>query len=485
MSFRAIQRILGLLLMVFSLTMLPPVGVSLYYGDGTHAAFLAAFAWLVAVGAAVWWPARRDRRDLRLRDGFVVVTLFWTVLGTAGALPLYISPQPAIGLTDAVFEAVSGLTTTGATILVGLDALPRSILYYRQQLQWLGGMGIVILAVALLPMLGVGGMSLYRAEMPGPVKDTKLAPRITQSARMLWVVYVTITAACAAGYALAGMAPFDAIGHAFATVAIGGFSHYDASLGQFDSRTVELVAVFFMLIGSDELRPALRRLAQRAARRLLARPGMRGVPAPDARAQHGHPRVPARRRGLRRHPAARRGRRVPGRVHRNDHAASRPRTTTTGRPGSRCCCCFASFVGGCAGSTAGGLKVVRCLLLVKQGRREIIRLVHPTRGDPGAARRSRGAAARGGRRVGLLRRLRGRVHRADAGADGHRARPGDGLLGHRGDAQQSRSRARRGREQLRVAGRSPASGSAFSAMLLGRLEIFTLLILFTVTFWRK
>jgi trk system potassium uptake protein TrkH len=250
MSFRAIQRILGLLLMVFSLTMLPPVGVSMFYADGSHFAFVAAFAWLVAAGALIWWPARHDRRDLRLRDGFVVVTLFWTVLGVAGAVPLYISPQPEIGLTDAVFESVSGLTTTGATVLVGLEYLPRGVLYYRQQMQWLGGMGIVILAVALLPMLGVGGMALYRAEMPGPVKDAKLTPRITQTARMLWVVYVAITAACAGGYVLAGMEAFDAIGHAFSTVAIGGFSHYDASIGQFDSRAVEMVAVFFMLVGA-------------------------------------------------------------------------------------------------------------------------------------------------------------------------------------------------------------------------------------------
>ena len=250
MSFLAIQRILGMLLMVFSLTMLPPVAVSLHYADGSHPAFLAAAAWLVAIGAAVWWPARGDRRDLRLRDGFVVVTLFWTVLGLAGALPLYISPQPQVSATDAIFEAVSGLTTTGATVLVGLEHLPKSILYYRQQLQWLGGMGIVILAVALLPMLGVGGMSLYRAEMPGPVKDAKLTPRITQTARMLWVVYVTITAACAGAYLLAGMDAFDAIGHAFSTVAIGGFSHYDASIGHFDSQAIELVAVFFMLLGA-------------------------------------------------------------------------------------------------------------------------------------------------------------------------------------------------------------------------------------------
>ena len=483
MSFRAIQRILGLLLIVFSLAMLPPVGVSLFYGDGSHVSFIAAFAWLVAVGAVVWWPVRHDRRDLRLRDGFVVVTLFWTVLGLAGALPLYISPQPAIGLTDAIFESVSGLTTTGATILVGLDSLPRSILYYRQQMQWLGGMGIVILAVALLPMLGVGGMSLYRAEMPGPVKDAKLTPRITQTARMLWVVYVAITAACALAYLVAGMDPFDAIGHAFATVAIGGFSHYDASIGHFDSAAVELVAVLFMLVGAMNF--GLHFVAWRSGRfgaywrdpecaaflRLMLLLCMATLAYLLVAGDYDDTLELA----------------ADGVFQAISVATTTGFTTSHFHhwPGALpVMLLFASFIGGCAGSTAGGIKVVRCLLLVKQGRREIVRLVHPTAEIP---------VQLGGRAVPLrvvdavwgffavyvgvfailmLALMVTGVDQVTAfsaiGATINNLGPGLGEVAQNYAA-------------LGTAGK----WICVLAMLLGRLEIFTLLILFTITFWRK
>jgi trk system potassium uptake protein TrkH len=153
-----------------------------------------------------------------------------------------------MSFTDAVFESVSGLTTTGATVIVGIDDLPASILYYRQQLQWLGGMGIIVLAVAVLPMLGIGGMQLYRAETPGPVKDNKLTPRITETAKALWFIYLGLTISCVLAYWFAGMQFFDALGHGFSTVAIGGFSTHDESIGFYDSRAIEMIAVAFMLL---------------------------------------------------------------------------------------------------------------------------------------------------------------------------------------------------------------------------------------------
>ncbi|MCP4300095.1 MAG: potassium transporter, partial [Gammaproteobacteria bacterium] len=248
MNWTVVQRILGLLLMMFSVTMLPPILFSLYYNDHSWLPFVEGFGLTLAAGFICWLPVHRSRKDLRLRDGFLVVAAFWTVLGTFGAAPLFFADGLSLSFTDAVFESMSGLTTTGATVLTGLDNLPVSILYYRQQLQWLGGMGIIVLAVAVLPMLGVGGMQLYRAETPGPVKDTKLTPRITETAKALWYVYLAFTITCMIGYRLAGMGWFDALCHAFSTVAIGGFSTHDLSIGYFNSATIDLIAVFFMFV---------------------------------------------------------------------------------------------------------------------------------------------------------------------------------------------------------------------------------------------
>lgn len=249
MNLVMVQQILGLMLMLFSLTMLPPIAVSIGYADGHWHPFAAALAIVAAVGLALWVPVRKVRRDLRLRDGFLVVAVFWSFLSVAGATPLLITDVPRLSFTDAVFEAVSGFTTTGATVIVGLDRLPPSILYYRQQIQWLGGMGIIVLAVALFPVLGIGGMSLYKADTPGPFKDQKLTPRITQTAKALWVVYAAITAACACAYWLAGMSPFDAIGHAFSTISTAGFSTHDASMAYFDSAAIDAIATVFMFAG--------------------------------------------------------------------------------------------------------------------------------------------------------------------------------------------------------------------------------------------
>jgi len=234
--------------MVFSFTMFPPVLVSFIYSDGVVAPFILGFALTFILGLVIWLPVRAYVRELRLRDGFFIVVMFWTVLGTVGALPFMLSETPHMSLADAMFESFSGLTTTGATVIVGIDNLPPSILFYRQQLQWLGGMGIIVLAVAILPMLGIGGMQLYRAETPGPMKDNKLTPRITETAKALWYIYLGLTIACALAYWLAGMSGFDAIAHSFSTIAIGGFSTHDASIGYFDSHLIETVAVVFMLL---------------------------------------------------------------------------------------------------------------------------------------------------------------------------------------------------------------------------------------------
>ena len=248
MQFSVIARVLGLLMMIFSFTLVPPMLVSVIYQDGTLNAFLYALFITFGIGFLVWLPVRNHKQDLKTRDGFVITVLFWLVLAFSGSVPLYIADQPALSYTDAFFESLSGWTTTGATVITGLDDLPKSILWYRQQLQWLGGMGIIVLAVAVLPMLGIGGMQLFRTEIPGPVKDSKLTPRITETAKALWYIYLSITIACALAYWFAGMSVFDAIGHSFATVAIGGFSTYDASLGHFDSPAIEAIAIIFMLI---------------------------------------------------------------------------------------------------------------------------------------------------------------------------------------------------------------------------------------------
>src|SRR5690554_351641 len=209
---------------------------------------MAAFGLSLFAGFLLWFPNRFYRRELKTREGFVIVVMFWVVIATVGAVPFWMPDNYTLSFTDAMFESFSALTTTGATVLTGIEELPHSYRFYRQQLQWMGGMGIIVLAVAILPLLGIGGMQLYRAEIPGPMKDSKLTPRIADTAKHLWFIYLGMTIACAAAYWLAGMNMFDAIGHSFSTVAIGGFSTYDASMGHYDSWVIHLICVVFLLI---------------------------------------------------------------------------------------------------------------------------------------------------------------------------------------------------------------------------------------------
>ncbi len=377
MTAGTVQRVLGLLIVLFSMTMLPPIGWGLFHGDGTWGVFAASFLIVAGIGLLLWWPVRRVRQELRLRGGFLVVALAWIVLGTLGATPLLLAEAPQMSFTDAVFEAVSGLTTTGATVLVGLDALPPAILYYRQQLQWVGGLGIIVFAVAIMPLLGVGGMQLYRAETPGPVRESRLTPRITQTAKALLSVYVGITFVCAAAYWLAGMSFFDAVCHSFSTVAIGGFSTHDASIAYFESPLIEMIAVVFMFIAGINF--ALHFLAWRDKRltSYFSDPELRSyvwilgalstfVLVYLLWQQQYESVAETITKGL-------------------FQAVSI--ATTTGYttddfaawPGALpVLLLFASFVGGCVGSTAGGMKVMRWSLIYKQSAREFQRLVHPS-----------------------------------------------------------------------------------------------------------
>ena len=199
-------------------------------------------------GLVLWWPFREVKKDFRLREGVLIVVCFWIVLSLFGTLPFLITDSISkLSFSDAFFESMSGLTTTGATVLSQLDDLPKSILFYRQQLQWLGGMGIIVLAVAVLPLLGVGGMELYHAESSGIAKD-RLTPKLRNTAIALWKIYVSLTVLCAIGYFFSGMSIFDAISHSFSTVAIGGFSTHDGSIGYFNSPAIEMIAMFFMFL---------------------------------------------------------------------------------------------------------------------------------------------------------------------------------------------------------------------------------------------
>jgi trk system potassium uptake protein TrkH len=377
MNLSMVQRILGLMLIMFSLTMLPPIGVAFYYGDGHWHPFLSAFFIVAVVGLALWLPVRRVRRDLRLRDGFLVVAVFWLFLGFAGATPLLISDVPALSFTDAVFEAVSGFTTTGATVIVGLDELPKSILYYRQQIQWLGGMGIIVLAVALLPVLGIGGMSLYKAETPGPFKDQKLTPRITQTAKALWTIYASLTALCALGYFLAGMGLFDAIGHAFTTLSTGGFSPHDASFAYFDSAAIDAIATMFMFLGGANFALHFMAIRGRDPRTYLRDTEFKAYFWLLAVLIAGATVYLWLMEEFNTLPLALR--------HASFQVVSIQTSTgfvTSGFahwPGALpALMMLLTVICGCAGSTTGGMKVIRWLIVFRQGVAELKRLVHPS-----------------------------------------------------------------------------------------------------------
>ncbi|MDE1315401.1 TrkH family potassium uptake protein [Vibrio aestuarianus] len=378
MQFRSIIRIVGLLLALFSVSMLAPALVALLYRDGAGVPFVTTFFVLLMCGGLFWFPNRRYRHELKARDGFLIVVLFWTVIGSAGSLPFWLVNNPEVSVTDAFFESFSALTTTGATVIVGLDELPKAILFYRQFLQWFGGMGIIVLAVAILPVLGIGGMQLYRAEIPGPVKDTKVTPRIAETAKALWYIYLSLTIACAAAFWFAGMTLFDAICHSFSTIAIGGFSTHDASIGYFDSYAINLITVVFLLISACNftLHYAAFSTGGVHPKYYVKDPEFRAFAVIQIilfaicflmlLAHHSYDSFyDAFDQAL----------------FQTVSISTTAGFTTTGFSDwplfLPVLLLFSSFIGGCAGSTGGGMKVIRILLLTLQGAREMKRLIHP------------------------------------------------------------------------------------------------------------
>ena len=484
MQFLVIQRVMGLMVMLFSSIMLPPAILAAAQGDSTWIAFLEAYGITVVAGALLWLPARRQQRELRLRDGFVIVTLFWALLALFGALPLLFAGITP-GVTDAYFESMSGLTTTGSTVLSGLDKMPDSINLWRAMLQFLGGGGIVVLAVAILPLLGVGGMQLYKAETPGPMKENKLTPRIRETAKGLWYIYLGLTAACFLSLWAAGMTPLDAVIHAFTTISTGGYSSHDASVGYFNSPLIETIIIVFMFVGGVNF--ALHFMALRHA------DGRLYLHDSEFRTYFGLLAGATLLVALELTLTGAYGDFWAALRHSMFQVVSI--ATTTGfatadyaqwPPILGALLMVMCFFSGSAGSTTGGIKVIRILLLFKQATCELRRLVHPSAVVP---------LKLGGKTVpdrtitaittffttylaiyailSLLVALTGLdVVTAFSAVAATITNTGPGL-GEVGPA-------------ANFAGLSVTAKWILSfAMLVGRLEVFTLLVLFTPSFWRN
>lgn len=482
MQFTAIFRILGLLFMLLSLTLIPPVLVEQWYQDGNVLTFHISFAITLLLGFCLWYPFRQSKHFLRTHDGFFIVVLFWLAASLVGAFPFYFSIVPRISFTNAFFEAMSGITTTGSTIFAQLDYLPHSLLYYRQQLQFIGGMSIILLAVAILPTLGIGGMQLFRTEISGPVKDDKLTPRITHTAKAMWGIYLVMTFLCALCYWVAGMSFFDAIAHSFSTVSTGGFSTHNDGLCFFNSPYIKIVTIVFMLIGAISFHLHFLTYKHKKLKFYIQDPECRffigvvllsvftiwaTIAVLNIPSESTHPLLDT-----------------------IFQVASF--ITTTGFTINDfplyhfipMLLLFLGVMGGCAGSTSGGVKMVRVLLLQKQATREIRRLVHPH----GQYLIKLGTKPISGRVVEsiwgffamyfviffvlllLLLAFENDFHTSYCALLSSLSNIGASFAG----------------VTYNYASLStPAKWICSFAMLVGRLEIFTLLVLFSPTFWRR
>ena len=433
------------------------------------------------VGSFLFFLASEKNGDLRTKDGFIITIFFWTVLGFFGSIPFYNANLEGVDYIDSLFESISGLTTTGATVFIGLDEMPKSLLFYRQLLQWLGGMGIIVLAVAVLPLLGVGGMQLYKAETPGPLKDSKMTPRITETAKALWFVYLTMTIACSILYKFFGMSWFDAVSHAFSTVSIGGFSTHDESFAYFNNSGLRWTAIIFMIISGINF--ALHYLAW-TKRRVL-----HYFYDSEVKLYLSLLTTTAFITFLTLY--------FSDRIYDDMVVDSVFQAvsigTTTGFLTSNysnwplfvpIMLLVAAFIGACAGSTGGGIKVIRALILIRQGSSEITKLIHPNAIvtikfgkktlDPKVSESVWGFfAVYVATFLFILMILLSQNNDfltsfSAVGATLNNLGPGLGMVSENY--------------------KDITDGSKIAlclAMLLGRLEIFTLLLLFTPAFWRN
>jgi trk system potassium uptake protein TrkH len=480
----AVANVLGLLLAFFGATYLLPVICSLLMGDGLALYFVIAAAVSTGTGLLIVAATRTFRRELKPRDGFLLVTMGWVVTSALATIPLLMA-LPGLTFTSAFFETMSGLTSTGSTVLVGLDNLAPSLNFWRHLLQWFGGLGIIVMALAVLPLLGVGGMQLYKGETPGPVKDDKLAPRIAETAKALWLVYTLITAAGIITLRICGMSWFDAICHAFSAVGLGGFSTHDTSVAWFNSLPIELVLIALMLTASLNFARhfvALRRLSVQPYTR---DPEFRAIFVVVGVSVVGiailltwHQSYPSFAVSLR-------------------HAAFNvvSMATTTGLATQNVASwpvfapfwmLFLSCIICSTGSAGGGIKMFRALLLAKQAGHELKLLVHPSAVAPvrvgGRPIPDRVASAVLGfiflyfitaalLTFALL--LTGLDFPSSVGAIV--ASINNTAHGLQATGPISNYHALT----------APQTWVCTAAMLLGRLEIFSVIVLFTPAFWRK
>ena len=433
------------------------------------------------IGCFLFFLASEKNGDLRTKDGFIITIFFWTVLGFFGSIPFYLAELEGVSYIDSLFESISGLTTTGATVLVGLDDMPRSLLFYRQLLQWLGGMGIIVLAVAVLPLLGVGGMQLYKAETPGPLKDSKLTPRITETAKALWFVYLSMTISCSILYKYFGMSWFDAVCHAFSTISIGGFSTHDDSFAFFNNSGLRWTAIIFMVISGINF--ALHYLAW-TKKRLFHY-------FYDSEVKLYLSLLTST--ALITYLTLYFSENIYDEMIVDSVFQAVSIGTTTGFLTSNysnwplfvpIMLLIAAFIGACAGSTGGGIKVIRALILIRQGSSEITKLIHPNAVvtikfgkkslDPRVSESVWGFfAVYVATFLMILMFLLSQNNDfltafSAVGATLNNLGPGLGAVSENYKDLTDLSKL-----------------SLCIAMLLGRLEIFTLLLLFTPAFWRN